>query len=128
MGDDGEERENSPAVVSGEVLLEPRRGPDGKLAPGGGSLNPGGRSKAEREVVDLARQRGPEVIKRLFQIAMRRSDGAAVRAAEVLLERGFGKAPLKFTDADGKKLQIRGIIIMPAERGDSDEEGGDDGE
>lgn len=124
MGDE-EEAENCPPVLTGELVRKPpvRAADGGTLAPGGGSLNPGGRSKAEREVVELARQRGPEVIKRLFQIAMRRSDGAAVRAAEVLLERGFGKAPLKFVDSDGKDMRV-GIIIMPSERGEDDGDGG----
>jgi hypothetical protein len=123
MGDDGEEQANSPAVVSGQAL-EPRRGPDGRLLPGGPSLHPSGRSKAERDIVELARQRGPEVIKRLFYIAMRGSitNPTTVLAAKLLLERGYGKAPITIGDGKGNTVEVGGIIILPAERSDDDGE------
>lgn len=125
MGDDGE-----PEQVTGELVRKPenRRRQDGTFAPGVSGC-PGGRPKAERDVLELARQRGPEVIKRLFYIAMRGSirDNATVRACELLLERGYGKAPLKLTDENGNNVGGVFVIAMPAPRVD-DDEGGNDGE
>jgi hypothetical protein len=132
MGDDSEEADNCPAVLNGELVRKPpvRSADGGTLAPGGGSLNPGGRSKAERDVVALARQRGPEIIKRLFYIAMRGDiqQSATVRACELLLERGFGKAPIVITDENGNPTGNVFIVAMPAPRMNDDDEGDDDGE
>lgn len=48
--------------------------------------------KAKRELIALARQMGPDVLRRIYEIAMTSPDeGVAVKAAEIILERGFGK-------------------------------------
>lgn len=122
MGDDGEK----PEQVTGELVRsEPaiRRRQDGTFEKGV-SGHPEGRSKAERDIVELARQRGPEVIKRLFYIAMRGSPSnpTTVLAAKLLLERGYGKAPITIGDGKGNTVQIGGIIVLPAERSDDDGE------
>ncbi len=59
----------------------------------GQSGNPEGRPKAVREVAELARECTREVIARLKTIALTSdNEMASIRAGEVLLERGFGKA------------------------------------
>lgn len=126
MGDDGERDEPvsgelvEPSGITGSALghrnLRPWRP--------GESGNPGGRPKAERDVVELARRCTPEVIKRLLYIAMRGNirDGATVRACELLLERGWGKAPLKLVDENGNATGGVFVIAMPAERSNDDGE------
>lgn len=59
----------------------------------GQSGNPGGYSKAHAEVARLARECAKEVVQRLREIALNSDNQvAAIKAGEVLLERGFGKA------------------------------------
>lgn len=59
----------------------------------GQSGNPGGLPKDYGEIAKLARKSCPEIVKRLTQIALKsKSELAAIRASEVLLERGLGKA------------------------------------
>lgn len=119
MGDDGETAENSRPVAPGDLVpAAPRRAADGgTLAPGGGSLNPGGRPKELAALQQSIRSRHPELIARLFDIALNgpRTNPATVRAAEVLLERGFGKAPVILEDALGNRM-MAAVIVMPAER------------
>lgn len=72
----------------------------------GVSGNPGGRSKSEMQVAVNIRARLPELTDALFSIALsnRTATVARVRAIEVLLERGLGKAPQKMvveTDLTG---------------------------
>ena len=58
----------------------------------GTSGNPGGRPKAIRDVVELARQLTPEAIRTLSTVMKTsRSDSARVAAAQVILDRGWGK-------------------------------------
>jgi hypothetical protein len=83
-------------MPSGPSTANRRRGPGNPLWQKGKSANPGGRKS---QIVDgvhvptLARQFGPEAIKVLAEIMQDREMPPAprVRAAEVLLERGFGK-------------------------------------
>lgn len=69
-----------------------QRGPGKPWAPGQ-SGNPGGRPKVAAELKELARQHGPEAIQKLVDL-MRAADKQEVqaRAAEALLDRGYGKA------------------------------------
>lgn len=123
MGDDGEPEEvtgelvASSAANSGEQRI-------GRPWPKGVSGNPTGRPKAERDIVELARQRGPEVIKRLFYIAMRGDirNPTTVLAAKLLLERGYGKAPIRLEDPNGNPAGNVFVIAMPAPRSDDDGE------
>lgn len=66
----------------------------------GQSGNPGGRPKGVAEVRDLARQHAPEAIERLVKIMRDGEDRAAIAAASILLDRGFGK-PVSVLDGDG---------------------------
>ena len=63
--------------------------------------NPGGRPKAEVDVVAIARRNGPEAIQMLAEIMRnpKASESARVSAANSLLDRGFGK-PVQKIDGD----------------------------
>lgn len=80
----------------------------------GRSGNPGGKPKAIMEVIDLARQYTRDAIECLAKIVKSgEHEAARVSAANVLLERGWGKAPqhLTFGDEDNE----------PTRAGDLDE-------
>ena len=68
----------------------------------GHSPNPSGRPKALIEVIELARKHTPEAIAALASIMNNKEamDSARVKAAEVLLDRGWGKAPQHITIDD----------------------------
>lgn len=59
--------------------------------PRGVSGNPGGRPKALREVLDLARQHTVRAIERLAELVESKDEGIALRAAEALLDRAWGR-------------------------------------
>jgi hypothetical protein len=69
----------------------------------GQSGNPGGMPKVKREVIQLARECGPGCIKRLYEIATTDPDGdLAIKACEVLLNRGFGRP------VESKQIEVTG--------------------
>lgn len=85
-----------------------RRGP-GKPFAKGKSGNPGGRPKEVAEVRELARQYTEEAVDTLAKIMRNGKEPAAarVRAAESILDRGYGKASQPIDgDGDGGPLQI----------------------
>lgn len=89
--------------------------PDGRFAPGV-CPNPGGRTKAAKEIARLAAEHGPEAIAQLARILVSSEDeGARIKAAEVLLERGFGKPmqAVELSGPDGGPLNVRGLIDAP---------------
>ena len=57
----------------------------------GQSGNPGGRTKADREVVELAREASPRAIGRLVELVENENGRIAVAACTALLDRAFGK-------------------------------------
>jgi hypothetical protein len=87
----------------------------------GQSGNPTGRPKAARELAELVRKLatrdGEErnaLVERLMEIALHGKPGSmvTVRALEVLLERGYGKAPVTVEDAEGNAVSA-GLILLP---------------
>lgn len=74
-----------------------------KWQKGGPSPNPGGRPREVREVAELARQCTTAAIVTLMEI-MRKgvNEGARIRAAEVLLDRAWGK-PAQSVEVTGKE-------------------------
>ena len=75
------------------------RGNAGRFKPGV-SGNSGGRPKAVREVEALARQRTAEAIGTLVHWMRSDNGAAAVKAAALLLDRGWGRAPVEVTVED----------------------------
>lgn len=57
----------------------------------GQSGNPGGRPKAEREVIELARDASPRAIGRLVELVEHEDARTAIAAANSVLDRAFGK-------------------------------------
>lgn len=57
----------------------------------GQSGNPGGRPKAEAEVVQLAREASPRAIGRLIELVEHSEPRTAIAAANSVLDRAFGK-------------------------------------
>ena len=57
----------------------------------GQSGNPGGRLPADPEVKRLCRERSPDVIRRLIEIALHGAPKDAIHAASHILDRAFGK-------------------------------------
>jgi hypothetical protein len=58
--------------------------------PTGVSGNPGGRSRADLEIRDLAQSHGASAIGRLLELTQSTNERVAVAACEALLNRGFG--------------------------------------
>ena len=72
----------------------------------GQSGNPGGRPKVAAEVKELARQHGAEAIATLIRLMRSKNEAVAIRAAEALLARGYGR-PAQESDAENTRpLQI----------------------
>lgn len=78
----------------------------------GESGNPGGRPKAEREVIDLARDGSKAAIERLVQLVGHEDGRVAIAAANSVLDRAFGK-PTQPISGDDDKPPIR--AEMPLE-------------
>lgn len=57
----------------------------------GQSGNPGGRPKVAAEVRDLARAHGCKAIERLVALMDSKNQAVALRAAEAVLDRGYGR-------------------------------------
>ena len=83
----------------------------GRPFPKGASPNPGGRPKGFEDIQARARDLCPLAIEKLGQILLRpkASDSAVIRAAELLLERGYGKAPAFHTNDPG---EFRDVLEM----------------
>jgi len=75
----------------------------------GQSGNPGGQSKQQRNIAELAREYGPAAIRRLAYWMESEDPRASTTAATALLDRGFGK-PKQETEVTGKD----GAPLMPS--------------
>lgn len=74
----------------------------------GVSGNPGGRPKSIEEIKNLARSYTAEAMEALLTIATSgKSESARVSAANAILDRGWGKAPVTIDDdAEGYVIQV----------------------
>lgn len=68
----------------------------------GQSGNPGGRPKEDAEVKALARDCGPEAVKKLVELMRGDDRRTALAAAQALLDRGFGKP--------GQSVELSGAV------------------
>jgi hypothetical protein len=71
--------------------------------------NPGGRPGGVKELRELAQQHGPEAIQTLVARMRSKNERVSVAAAEVLLDRGYGKAPQAISVTAGPPLLIGDI-------------------
>lgn len=69
----------------------------------GVSGNPTGRPKAEREVLDLARENAPDAIRELARIVRDgKSERCRILAAQVLLDRAYGRPSVSIAGDDAR--------------------------
>ena len=73
----------------------------------GQSGNPGGRPKAEKEVVEAARAAGPRCVEVLVDLLDHNDSRVRMAAAEQLLNRGFGKPKAQIEAEMNNEIQIR---------------------
>lgn len=74
----------------------------------GQSGNPGGRPKAEQEVLAVAREHGPEAVRKLVELSKSQDERVSLAACNALLDRAYGKPKQvqEVTGADGDAVQI----------------------
>ncbi len=70
----------------------PKKKATGRPFVKGQSGNPSGKPKANREITEMCREAGPDIIKRLIQIAQSGDEEYALPAMKELLNRGYGKS------------------------------------
>lgn len=114
-------------VASTVEILPPPRDPNGRWLPGSRSPNAGGVSQEKRELIDLARERSPAALDKIFAIMNDETVPPAVQlaAAGMILERGHGKPRLSVEiENQGKTLEdiLRAVWAareaeQPQERG-----------
>jgi hypothetical protein len=80
-------------VGSTVEIIPPQRDPNGRWLPGGRSPNAGGLSREKRELIDVARERSPAALDKIFAIMNDETVPPAVQlvAAGMILDRGYGK-------------------------------------
>lgn len=90
----GAERKKKPGGVTGRGFQK------------GQSGNPGGVPKSLKEVREAARKHSVLAIERLVFWAASSEPAVSVSACNALLDRGWGKAPVKFDEEDGAALTV----------------------
>jgi hypothetical protein len=92
-----------------------RRGP-GRPFQKGSCPNPGGRPKAIAKVLEFARANGEQAVRVLVEVMNDKSEEGRTRAtaANMLLDRAYGKPAQAITDGEGKPVRP-GIIVLPME-------------
>jgi hypothetical protein len=99
----------SVATNNSDESVPDNRSPSGQFLKGC-SGNPGGRPKVERDIRELAREHGPDAIKRLVQLMHSRNERIAVAACGAILDRAYGRAPQAVQlDAD---VGFRGSALL----------------
>jgi len=73
----------------------------------GQSGNPGGRPKAEKEVVEAARAAGPRCVEVLVDLLDHNDSRVRMAAADQLFNRGFGKPRQSIETEFRPELKIR---------------------
>jgi hypothetical protein len=86
-----------------------RKTPSSAWKPGQGG-NPGGRPKVSAQIRDLARDHGAQAIERLVILMHSKNESVAVRAAEALLDRGYGR-PMQGIDVSKHEARLNNTVI-----------------
>jgi hypothetical protein len=81
-------------VGSTVEILPPQRDTNGRWLRGSRSPNAGGLSREKRELIDLARERSPAALDKIFAIMNDETVPPAVQlaAAGMIIDRGYGRA------------------------------------
>lgn len=78
----------------------------------GGSLNPGGRTKIQDELMELMRAKCPRALERVFEIMESADDKVALQASNSLLDRVCGKARESVeVSGDGLSDLLRALAV-----------------
>jgi hypothetical protein len=95
-------------VGSTVEIIPPQRDSNGRWLPGGRSPNAGGLSLEKRELIDLARERSPAALDKIFAIMNDETVPPAVQlaAAGMILDRGYGRPKMSIETGDqGRTLE-----------------------
>jgi hypothetical protein len=95
-------------VGSTVEIIPPQRDPNGRWLPGGRSPNAGGLSLEKRELIDLARERSPAALDKIFAIMNDETVPPALQlaAAGMIIDRAFGKAKAEVSvENQGRTLE-----------------------
>ena len=87
-------------------IIPPQRDSNGRWLPGDRSPNAGGVSREKRELIDLARERSPAALDKIFAIMNDETVPPAVQlaAAGMILDRGYG--PVEVSDQGATLKQM----------------------
>ena len=113
-------------VGSTVEILPPQRDANGRWLPGGRSPNAGGLSREKRELIDLARERSPAALDKIFAIMNDQTVPPAVQlaAAGMILDRGYGKPKMSIETGDrGRTLEEILLAIHAARETEAQEPG-----
>jgi hypothetical protein len=95
-------------VGSTVEIIPPQRDTNGRWLPGSRSPNAGGVSREKRELIDLARERSPAALDKIFAIMNDETVPPAVQlvAAGMILNRAYGTPrPMVETGDRGRTLE-----------------------
>jgi hypothetical protein len=95
-------------VGSTVEIISPQRDTNGRWLPGSRSPNAGGLSREKRELIDLARERSPAALDKIFAIMNDETVPPAVQlaAAGMIIDRGYGKAKAEVSvENQGRTLE-----------------------
>ena len=113
-------------VGSTVEIIPPQRDPNGRWLPGGRSPNAGGLSREKRELIDLARERSPAALDKIFAIMNDETAPPAVQlaAAGMILDRGYGK-PRQSVEVEKQGRSLEDILraIYEAREAEAQERG-----
>jgi hypothetical protein len=89
-------------VGSTVEIIPPQRDTNGRWLAGSRSPNAGGLSREKRELIDLARERSPGALAKIFAIMNDETVPPAVQlaAAGMILDRGYGKPKQQIEASD----------------------------
>jgi hypothetical protein len=107
-------------VASTVEILPPQRDTNGRWLPGSRLPNAGGVSRDKRELIDLARERSPAALDKIFAIMNDETVPPAVQlaAAGMIIDRGYGKAKAEVAvENAGQSLEEMLTAIWAAKRG-----------
>jgi hypothetical protein len=105
-------------VGSTVEILPPQRDPNGRWLRGGRSPNAGGLSLEKRELIDVARERSPAALDKIFAIMNDEAAPPAVQlaAAGMILDRGYGKAKQEVSVENQGQTLEQMLMAIWAER------------
>lgn len=86
----------------------------------GKSGNPGGRPKKTKKEIDLikaCREKAPDALKRMLELMRSDNESVALKAASLIIERGYGKArqEVSLSGFDGGAIKIEKLHAMTDE-------------